>query len=261
MPQIGSSAMTKSVQNSSKNILSQPKLRYIPIVPKESPPKDTLNSLRATSEMGLRLSSENTTVANGNHEKATNIQTISRKEAEKGRKKSIKSNKNVIAHTMRNEAVQRQNINHDKPSSPIKILPKDGASATTQYRLPQEKAQSDCEETEDAPQISILDEAMEVCGILNENSSSEVIMVDGVIPIKGSDLKDAMQITMNSSNLQIYKAPSSNADAESTLLNQGLRSDLNESYLKEVPCNNGNKNEDSRSIDGGQGNLCILVVI
>ena len=261
MPQIGSSAPKTSVLNPSKNIMSQPKLRYIPIVPKETPPKETSNSSGAMSEMSPGPSSKNTNVDNGNNETATNIQTTSRKEAEKGRKKSIKSNKNAITDPLRNGTLQNKNSKHDKTSSPIKILPKDEASITTQYRLPQKVVPSDCEETEDPPQISILDEAMEVCGILNENSSSEVTMVDGVIPIKGSVLKDAMQVKLNSSNLQMSKVPASNADAESTLSKQGLRGDQNDSFLKERSCANSNKDDDSGNTDCGQGIICILIVM
>ena len=253
MPQFNST-MTKPVQNDSKIISSEPKPRYTPIMPKQSP-NDTFYGSGA---IGLNSISKSNKLAKGNYEKDTNGQSTLKKEAEKCRKKSTKS-KNITNEHIRTDEVQNKNSKNDKSLSPIKILPKDPASASTEYRFRPEIVESDCDGTEDPPQISILDEAMEVCGILNENSPSDGIMVDGVIPIKGSVLKDALRIETNSGKLQVCKAPSTNSEGVYASSNQGTS--MVQNIANERLCHSVKEDKDLGPIDcGGQGKLAFVIL-
>ena len=181
MPTISYSSSTDQVEKPNKCTISEPKSRYIPIVPKQL---SSSNSVITPKAVDMIFNSNNFS-SNGDGD-CNNLLSQLKKDS---RKKSIKTNTKPLKERKNQEVACDKYYKQEKSSVPVRILPKIERLSTEQCQI-SSNIMRDTHNLDNPPQISILDEAVEMAGILNENSESEDIMVDGVLPSKGSGSKN-----------------------------------------------------------------------
>ena len=261
MPQVVCPTVSK-VTHSLENV-SDPKPRYIPIVPKQSPPSnDRLNNAVSTKSSNRAISPKSCTVTRNSIEYGTKHQGPSKREGEGARKKYTKSN-NIQKLTNTSKPLperKERNSNLDKLCAPVPILPKPDVEDSMALKTTSGETKLVSALSEHAPQISILDEAMEVCGILNDSSGAEDMMVDGVMPLKGSVLKKAMQIKIDDVYPQVQQGTlvGSQRDNPELSVNESVISEQTYAPENEKSITSfGNLNCPIVGIEQGKQNNCI----
>ena len=121
--------------------------------------------------------------------------------------------------------------------------------------VPSTKAETDpnLQRAGDPPQISILDEAMEAWGIDGENSAAGYTMVDGIMPMKGSDLKDMINMNMNPTDSANFHIPATYIDQTSDVTSAQVNPQATGDY--EIPTSNEDNKGSSHSVSQKEGNI------
>lgn len=155
MPKLICNSNTNFVEMPIKNIAVEPKSRYKPIVPKQ-PLANHSSDCNASSLASS--GDDNNTLKAKNKKHAVKL----------AGNKDVKSTYGQKSHEKAFERSHRQ----EKTTIPVKILPKTEAITMRECQTPSNEARIG-HKSNNSHQISILDEAMEVSGILNENSKVE----------------------------------------------------------------------------------------
>ena len=253
MPQLGSTQTASLIHYPSKEPLPEPKPRFVPIVPKLPALNDPVNVSGLSKSENIGSSSINSNATFDVNNRCGNIESPLKMKGVKVSKKSTKSHGKTPHNdgelTVANKNYETfKNYEHEKSIAPVKILPKNDSKATVQTQISPKVVQTD------PPQISILDEAMEVCGISIENSTAHDNMVDGIMPIKGSVLKQAVQVQVTTSNVLTSEAPTISINQQPNYMLGGeefvKRKNDN---LKEQQCQNNVQNKEQISNVFDQG--------
>ena len=155
MPKLICNSNTNFVEMPIKDIVVEPKSRYKPIVPKQ--PLVNHSSNCNTSSLASNDDDKNT------------LKAKTKKHAVKlAGNKDVKLTNEQKSHEKAFERSHRQ----ERTTIPVKILPKTEAITVSECQTSLNE-QRRGQRSNSSHQISILDEAMEVSGILNENSKVE----------------------------------------------------------------------------------------
>ena len=155
MPKLICNSNTNFVEVPIKDIAVEPKSRYKPIVPKQQLVNNSSNC-NASSLAGI--GSDNNTLKAKNKKHA--VKSTGNKDA-----------KSTFEQKSNEKAFERSHM-QEKTIIPVKILPKTEAIIIRECQTSSNE-QRRGQKSNNSYQISILDEAMEVSGILNENSKVE----------------------------------------------------------------------------------------
>ena len=207
IPIVRSPTMSKSQVFSNKEQMPEGKSRFVPIIPKPPLVPSLSSSDGASREVNIETSIKNDKSAT-NDSKLFKNEAL-KKESDRFKKNAKQTPKNVALESKFLRESKKQNI---KPNTSYtknpRIQPKPVQS-------PKAQADPNPQRSGDPPQISILDEAMEAWGIDGENSAAGYTMVDGIMPMKGSDLKDVINMTVNATDTANFHLPTTYIDQTS----------------------------------------------
>ena len=255
IPIATSPTMSKSQAISNKEQVPEGKSRFVPIIPKPPLVPSVLSSDAATREVNIKMSIKNDKSAINDsklhnyispHKLLKNAQP--RKESDRYKKHAKQTPKNVTLESKFQSESKRQNIKPNTSYTKIRprIQPKPVQST---------KAETDpnLQKSEDPPQISILDEAMEAWGIDGEHSAAGYTMVDGIMPMKGSDLKDMINMNMNPTDSANFHIPATYIDQTSDVTSAQVNPQATGDY--EIPTSNEDNKGSSHSVSQKEGNF------
>ena len=152
MPKLICNSDASFVEMPIKDMAVEPKSRYKPIVPKQPLPNHSSNCNVSSS---ASRDDDNNTLKAKNKKHAVKL----------AGNKDVKSTYGQKSHEKAFERSHRQ----EKTTIPVKILPKTEAITIGECQTSSNEVRRG-HKSNNSHQISILDEAMEVSGILNENS-------------------------------------------------------------------------------------------
>ena len=159
MPKLVCSSNTSLVDLPCKDVAQEPKSRYKPIVPKQSTLTNTINGNITPKSGNIAL---NCNVLKTNVEDNENWKVQSKKSSAK---KSLR----ISSKSLNGENIFAKNIKPDKALAPVKILPKIEKNPTDSCQVTSTQHRNG-QQFDKPAQINILDEAMEVSGILDGKS-------------------------------------------------------------------------------------------
>ena len=246
IPIVTSPTMSKSQAISNKEQVPEGKSRFVPIIPKPPLVPSVLSSDAATREVNIKMSIKNDKSAINDSKLLKNEQP--RKESDRYKKNAKQTPKNVTLESKFQSESKRQNI---KPNtSYTKIRPR-----IQPKPVPSTKAETDpnLQRSGDPPQISILDEAMEAWGIDGEHSAAGYTMVDGIMPMKGSDLKDMINMNMNPTDSANFHIPTTYIDQTSDDTSAQVNPQETGNY--EIPTTNEDNKVSSHGVSQKEGNF------
>ena len=239
--------MSKSQAISNKEQVPEGKSRFVPIIPKPPLVPSVLSSDAATREVNIKMSIKNDKSAINDSKLLKNEQP--RKESDRYKKHAKQTPKNVTLESKFQSESKRQNIKPNTSYTKIRprIQPKPVQST---------KAETDpnLQRSGDPPQISILDEAMEAWGIDGENSAAGYTMVDGIMPMKGSDLKDVINMNMNPTDSANFHIPTTYIDQTSDDTSVQVNPQETGNYELQSTSNEDHKGS-SHSVSQKEGNI------
>ena len=243
---VTSPTMNKSPVISNKEQALEGKSRFVPIIPKPPLVPSVLSSDAATREVNTKISIKNDKSAINNSKLFKNEQP--KKESDRSKKNAKQTPKNVsLESKFLSESKSQNKPNTSYTTIRPRIQPKPVQST---------KAETDpnLQRSEDPPQISILDEAMEAWGIDGENSAAGYTMVDGIIPMKGSDLKDVINMNMNSTDTANFHIPTTYIDQTSDDTSAQVNPQETGNYELQSTSNEDHKGS-SHSMSQKEGNI------
>ena len=162
MPKLVCSSNTSLVDLPCKDVAQEPRSRYKPIIPKQSTLTNTINCNKTPKFGNVAL---NSNISKTHVEDNENLKVQSKKSSAK---KSLKTS----SKSLNGENIFAKNIKQDKAMTPVKILPKIETNPTDGCQVSSNQHRNG-QRFDKPPQINILDEAMEVSGILDGKSNGD----------------------------------------------------------------------------------------
>ena len=238
IPIVTSPTMNKNQVISNKEQALEGKSRFVPIIPKPTLVPSMLSSDAATSDDRSAI----------NDCKLIKKEQP-KKESDRFKKNAKQTPKNVSLESKFLSESKSQNIktNTSYTKNRPRIQPKP---------VPSTKAETDpnLQRAGDPPQISILDAAMEAWGIDGENSAAGYTMVDGIMPMKGSDLKDVINMNMNPTDTANFHIPTTYIDQTSDGTSVQANPQETGNYELQSTSNEDHKGS-SHSVSQKEGNI------
>ena len=238
IPIVTSPTMNKNQVISNKEQALEGKSRFVPIIPKPLLVPSVLSSDAATRDDRSAI----------NDSKLIKKEQP-KKESDRFKKNAKQTPKNASLESKFLSESKSQNIktNTSYTKNRPRIQPKP---------VPSTKAETDpnLQRSGDPPQISILDEAMEAWGIDGENSAAGYTMVDGIMPMKGSDLKGVINMNMNTLDTANFHIPTTYIDQTSDDTSVQVNPQETGNYELQSTSNEDHKGS-SHSVSQKEGNV------